>query len=93
MFNILCGSRALRGELQPLKLRSQQQQIEVGGCRGPAGSGSLAVSQFTSCDETLTVALLRAVQGYFEGKLTLRARWMGHFCIFLFCACLFLCQD
>uniref|UniRef100_A0A8C4I5V7 Tubulin tyrosine ligase-like family, member 7 n=1 Tax=Dicentrarchus labrax TaxID=13489 RepID=A0A8C4I5V7_DICLA len=34
---------------------------------------------------TLTVAIRRVVQGYFEGKLTLRARWMPNFCCYLFC--------
>lgn len=49
------------------------------------------MSQFASCDETLTVAILRVVQGYFEGKLILRARWMAHFCCYLFFAAVFFC--
>lgn len=48
------------------------------------------MSKFASCDETHTMVILKVVQGYFEAKLTLRARRMAHFCCCLFGACLFL---
>lgn len=58
MLSILRTSTALQGELQPMKIRSQQQPVGAETVGILQLDGSLAVRRFACCDGTLTVAVL-----------------------------------
>lgn len=75
------GSTALQGELQPMKIRSQQQPVGAGNCRD-------SVSRWESSCESVCL-LWRdphsgrsdGTRGHFEWELTPRARWSSRFVV------------
>lgn len=78
---ILRGSTALQGELQPMKIRSQQQPVGARSCPDPVARWESSCESVRLLWRDPHSGRCDGTHGYFEWELTPRARWSSRFVV------------